>query len=234
MDEVTRSTLEKLLSGSRSVTISMAELCNLGPAKPEQKIRVRITDLAQLKMTALVTNCAKEIAWHGIVKYIDGEYVIQDILMYPQVITGATVNATEDYDMWLDSLDDDTFNHIRMQGHSHVYMGIEPSPVDLDFYDTLVKHIKNYYIFIIMNKSGQMFINFFDIHNNIVYEKTDIDIVYDTPKFDTRAWYDKVFDEYVEEHSTRSVSGYAGYNNTFFDEDGTVATYAKNKKAGKR
>jgi hypothetical protein len=204
--------LKDLAKGRQNITISLSTLLHLPP--PAEKPIIRISEHAQLKMQTLVKNCTKEIAWHGLVRIEDGKYIIEDILLYPQTVTASTVNATEDYDAWLDALPDEQFNAIRMQGHSHVNMGVTPSVTDLEFYDTLVKHIRNYYIFMIMNKRGDVTYNLYDKANNKIYEHNDITLEYEstTPNYD--AWYAEEYKANVKEYSY--VNPVA--SNTFFGD----------------
>ena len=90
-------------------------------------------------MFAIVDECAVELAWHGVVEKVDQNYIIHRHPVYPQEIAATTVDAIEDkYGDWLLALEDDVFNNLRMQGHSHVNMGITPSSVDETYYKELV------------------------------------------------------------------------------------------------
>lgn len=85
-----------------------------------RKAKVLFTPDAWRKMQALVSDFDKEVAWHGVAYRGEDdskdEYYITDILVYPQEVTGATVNTDQEkYEMWLMSHDDDVFNNIRMQ-----------------------------------------------------------------------------------------------------------------------
>lgn len=230
-DIVTKAVTE-LGQGKQNINISLSTLLAL-PA-PTVKPVVLIKEVAQLKMKALVNNCAKEIAWHGLVRIEDGKYVIYDILLYPQTITAATVNATDDYDAWLDALPDEQFNNIRMQGHSHVSMGVFASATDTEFYDKLVKHIRNYYIFMILNKQGAVSINIYDLADNKIYETADIEVQYESTMPDFNTWYKEEYTKYVSEYSYLANTKEA--TNTFFgdfhlDDDYMAReTYIGNKR----
>lgn len=233
MAQIVQNTLEALLGGKMSVTITLNEMCRLPAPKPEEKKRIHITSLAEKKMKALVDNCSQEIAWHGLVKEEDGVYIIYDILCYPQSITSTTVNATDNYDLWLDALPDEQFNFIRMQGHSHVHMHVSPSVTDYTYYDTLIKHIRNYYIFMVLNKAGQLHIEFYDIAGNIVYDNEDITVSYDVDSFDGKAWYTKEAAPYLVVTPAKSYSGYNDVrrflDDDFYDSPGTVTKYTPPK-----
>lgn len=153
------------------------------PETIKDKANVLITPEAREKMTALVNSVSTEIAWHGVVKKLDrGQYEISDILVYPQTVTSVTVNTDQEkYETWLLSLDDDTFNALRMHGHSHVNMGVSPSGVDLKHQEDTVNNLtsNDFYLFLILNKKGDMYVRIFDVEDNIVYEKNDIKVVWE-------------------------------------------------------
>jgi hypothetical protein len=151
-------------------------------------------------MRALVDNASTEISWHGLVEPYEDTVRIYDVLVYPQVATAVTVEADDDnnaYVSWLDDLPDAQFNQVRMQGHSHVNMGTSPSGTDINFYETLLEHVKDFYIFMILNKAGSVFVEYYDIANNVVYETADIELVKEIQGFDYRAWYNEQSQRYV-------------------------------------
>lgn len=141
---------------------------------------VYFTELAWLKMQTLVREFDKEVAWHGVAKRGDDlskdEYCITDILVYPQEVTGATVNTDQEkYQMWLMGHEDDVFNNIRMQGHSHVNMSTSPSSVDTSLYDRILDQLDDdmFYIFMIWNKRGEKTIKIYDLAKNVLFETQD-------------------------------------------------------------
>lgn len=148
----------------------------------QRKATLYFTELAYLKMLTLVREFDKEVAWHGIAKRCDDEedaYVISDILVYPQEVTGATVNTDQEkYQMWLMNHDDDVFNNIRMQGHSHVNMGTTPSTVDTSLYERILDQLDDnmFYIFLIWNKRNEKTIKIYDLAKNVLFETADITV----------------------------------------------------------
>lgn len=148
-----------------------------------RKAKVFFTPDAWRKMQALISDFDKEVAWHGIAHRGEDaskdEYYITDILVYPQEVTGATVNTDQEkYEMWLMSHDDDVFNNIRMQGHSHVNMGVTPSGVDTSLYDRIIEQLDNemFYIFMIWNKKKDKTVRIYDIKKNILFDTTDVTV----------------------------------------------------------
>lgn len=142
------------------------------------KANIVFTPEAYVKMVLLLRHFESEVAWHGVVKKESASrYIITDILVYPQKVSGATVNTDqEDYQKWLISMDDEVFNSIHMQGHSHVRMSTGPSAVDLTHQEQIVRQIgeSDYYIFMIFNKELQHHVFLYDGSQNIAFEDADI------------------------------------------------------------
>lgn len=133
---------------------------------------------AYTKMVMLVRNFDKEVAWHGTAIRGDGDdYFVTDIIVYPQEVTGTTVTTDQvEYEKWLLGLDDDVFNSLRFQGHSHVNMSVSPSGVDTADQAKIVEQLKDdmFYIFFIMNKDFKAYAKIYDMQKNIMFEDKDI------------------------------------------------------------
>jgi len=128
----------------------------------------------------LVTSFADEVAWHGLaVRRGENEFVIEDILVYPQEVTGSTVQTDQTlYTNWLYGFDDETFDKIRMQGHSHVNMGVSPSDVDKSHRAKILAQLDKgmFYIFMIWNQLLQIHTIIYDMKNSFLYENSDITV----------------------------------------------------------
>lgn len=155
----------------------------------KQKAVVYFTAVAWAKMIAIINEFSKEVAWHGLVKKLEPEddkpaYLIYDIVVYPQTVTGATVNTDqEEYEKWLNSFDDETFDDIKMQGHSHVDMPVNPSAVDLEHKENIIRQLTGdmFYIFMIWNKKFKHHITIYDLGENIMFEDGDVEVkLYDS------------------------------------------------------
>lgn len=180
LDEV-RKDFEEALSSGKFSDGKITFTKTIGTVN--RKATVFFTRDAWSKMQALVSNFDKEVAWHGVATRgeDDGkdEYFITDILVYPQEVTGATVNTDQEkYEMWLMNHDDDVFNNIRMQGHSHVNMGVTPSSVDTSFYDRILEQLDDtmFYIFMIWNKKQEKTIKIYDLEKNILFDTADVTV----------------------------------------------------------
>ena len=141
-------------------------------------VTVLFTPAAYAKMLMLLHSFDSEVAWHGVVeRAADDCFIIKDILVYPQVVTGATVNTDqEEYQQWCLAIDDDTFNAMHMQGHSHVNMGTTPSATDLTHQESILSQIDKdgFYIFMIWNKRLERNIKIYDMKTNTLYENSDV------------------------------------------------------------
>ena len=145
---------------------------------------VFITPNAYIKMRMLVEKSDKEVGWYGIVNQmpgLDATYLIEDIIVYPQKVTGATVEQDEErmfnFEM---SLTTEQVNHKRFHGHSHVNMTTTPSGVDENFYQDLLTQVTDYYIITITNKRGEYTTRFYDMQHNILYTDVPIQLIQDS------------------------------------------------------
>lgn len=151
--------------------------------KGEDRATLVFTERAYSKMMALVNGFSTEVAWHGTCRRDDedsSKFIIDDILIYPQVVTGATVNTDQGpYQTWLYQLEDGVFNNLRMHGHSHVNFSTSPSKTDLDHQAKILSQLEDdmFYVFIIWNQKGEHTIKIYDLKNNTLYDDSDITVV---------------------------------------------------------
>lgn len=195
---------------------------------------ITFTEGAYRTINALVEKCSKEIAWNATVSKEttdDGSvvYVVDQIVMFPQKVTGASVDVDEtEYSNWCSELDTETLNQLRFHGHSHVNMGVSPSGIDTDYQRQMIDQIPDFFIFMIFNKRGDMYACIYDIVTNIFYDNNDIDVV--LPELPESAFLelaDQLIDKYVDEraysYSTTSANkrktnyNYSGYNKGLAD-----------------
>ena len=167
----------------------------LGEIEVTEKANVFFTSGAYLKMLTLIQNLTGEVGWHGTVKREGTTFLIEDILVYPQTVTGAAVTTDEvEYGQWLQmTLTDEQINTCRFHGHSHVNFAASPSGVDTLWYEQILQTLNqdDYYIFLIQNKKGDTFIEIYDLANNIIYENKDIYIEVLADNDLLNEWYTK-------------------------------------------
>ena len=150
----------------------------------KEKATVFFEEAAWYKMQALISDFSKEVAWHGVAHRGNNtdknEYYITDILVYPQEVSGTTVDMdVKEYDKWIrDNFEDERFFNIAMQGHSHVNMGVSPSGTDLSHQQIILDQLNGdmFYIFVIWNKKGESNIRIFDLAKNTLFETEDVTV----------------------------------------------------------
>lgn len=200
--------------------------------KPEDNVTILFEPVAYAKMLMLLHTFNDEVAWHGTVERLEPKlFVIKDIFVYPQEVTGATVTTDQEgYQQWLMELDDETFNGLHMQGHSHVRMGTTPSPVDTAFYDSILSQLEDddWYIFMIFNKSLEHTCMVYDMGSNIMYENSDISIGIRCDNGDLEQFIADAKDDVVRKGYVSPASNY----NVSTTSKGTAST-AKADKSGK-
>ena len=147
-----------------------------------RKAHIYFTEIAWMKTTALLREFSKEVAWHATAYRIPGdkdEYLIKDILVYPQTVTSATVDMdVEKYTQWIMEgvmAGDERFDQIRCQMHSHVNMGVFASPTDVQHQEEILEQLgeEDFYIFMIWNKSLKVYMRIFDMQKNVLFESDD-------------------------------------------------------------
>lgn len=150
----------------------------------DRKAKIYISEIAWMKMTTLLREFNKEVAWHATAYRVPNakdEYFIKDVLVYPQTVTAATVDMDEEqYAKWLmDGImaEDERFDNIRCQMHSHVHMGVFASGTDEQHQQEILSQLRDndFYIFMIWNKSLSVYMRIFDMEKNILFEKEDIE-----------------------------------------------------------
>ena len=169
---------KKMLQKTKNGIVSFTRNLN----KSDDKAKVFFTEEAYLKMWALIDGFSTEVGWRGIVERGEtpGEYVVSDILVYPQVVTGATITPDQEEEMnWMNGLDFEVFSKLRMQGHSHVNMGATPSGTDESYYRSISAQLRDedFFIFMIWNKKGDRYVQIYDLKKNLIYDKEDVECV---------------------------------------------------------
>lgn len=164
----------KLADGKFSFTTTIG--------KSDDKASVVFSPIAWLKMQALIAGFSSEVGWYCTARRSEDEdddtYFIDDILVYPQSVTGAYVDFDEsEVSEWIfANRDDERIFNIRAHGHSHVNMAVNPSSTDKAHYKKILEGLtpEGFFIFMIWNKSGQSYCEIYDMKKNILFEDGDI------------------------------------------------------------
>ena len=210
---------EDYLNNARTSTGDLKFNYNLTTSVAKVRPLIRMSPVAYLKMMELVKLSSSEIAWHGVVeRYSKEEYLITDIICYPQVVTSVTVESKPDeYCKWIMELEDDVINNMRFQGHSHVNMATSPSGRDTSNWEEYLQALptNGFYLFNIVNKSGSMHWTIYDLSENVIFENADIDFEIDLDdSYCIKAWAEDNIEEYISKpvsvalNSLASLSGY--------------------------
>ena len=199
----------------------------------DDRVTILFEPVAYTKMLMLLHTFNDEVAWHGTVERSNDKlFIIKDIFVYPQEVTGTTVNTDQErYQTWMMELDDEIANDMRMQGHSHVRMSTRPSAVDTTFYDSILSQLgdDDWYIFMIYNKSLEHTVMVYDMRNNVMYEDDDIDVGIYCEGGDLEAFITDAKDDVV-----RKTPAYGGVGTTTNIYRGTqVQTAEPAAKTGK-
>lgn len=153
----------------------------LKEVKDDRKATITLSAQAYMKIFALVHTYSTEVERHGVVERTAADaFHIKDVLIFPHKVTSATVISDQtEYEKWLDTLDDNTFNALRFHGHSHVNMGVTPSGVDMTYRYNILNNFGTpsetsdlFYIFLIFNKRGDISGEIYDLQNNALYSKS--------------------------------------------------------------
>jgi hypothetical protein len=182
IDNICQQFKEQLMS---SPIESDTKTINFNLDTNNKRAKLYFSPKAWIKMSTLVDGFSTEVEWHGLVSRMSkNSFYIEDILIFKHVATGSTVVTEQDeYNKFLDSLPDDVFNKMKMHGHSHVNMACSPSGVDMQYRKDVVSNSGKptnkydvFQIFLITNKRAEFEAQIYDITNNILYDKGDIDI----------------------------------------------------------
>ena len=190
------------------------------PKTTGKTVRLDFSALAWFKMRSLVEHCTTECAWHGIIEPSEDRKIfkVTDILVYPQIVATATVEQDDTnnaYEIWHQGLNTPTYNSLRLQGHSHVNMSAHPSGVDTNMYNDMLQALSanSYYIFMITNKTGNIWVNIYDLLNNTLYENDDVMVTVEN--IDSYAWFKDAKDVYIKTTSTTTTTGIKDYSDYF-------------------
>jgi hypothetical protein len=149
-------------------------------SETQNKIKVYYTSGAYVKMLKLLQNFSSEVGWHGLIRRLSpSEFLIYDILMFKQTVTGSTVNTDdEEYVKFMMNLTEEQANNMYFYGHSHVNMATTPSTVDINYQKNIVSSLngKGFYLFQIWNKSLASTSILYDFESGLLYEDKDIEM----------------------------------------------------------
>ncbi len=122
---------------------------------------------AWLKIKRVVGMCPEEVGWLGTVDRVDGGYIVTDIFVPKQVVTGTECDIeAEDLAQLVHDLDYP--ENLFYWGHSHVNMGVSPSVQDENQTGEYLEH-NDVFIRGIYNKRGDSKVDVFDTVQGMQY-----------------------------------------------------------------
>lgn len=162
----------------------------------DRRAKLIFTPLAWEKMNLLIHEFDKEIAWHGACERASDEtkdeYIVSDIVVYPQSTNGTYVDMDEDgYSAWItQNIDAPWQGKLRMQGHSHVGMPTEPSGTDMQHQEEVLATCRkeDFKIFVIWNKKGSHNIYIYDKKKNLTFGPKEVDVEIQGTGYDPAAF----------------------------------------------
>lgn len=148
----------------------------------KERAIVFVSGRALAKSNALVAYSKNEVAWHYVMHRgrKPDTYHIDDVLVYPQLVSAATVDTDQQaYQDWLMALPDEVFSRVRGQAHSHVRMPVFPSSTDSRNQEELLSTLgdEDFYFFEITNKYRDTWACLIDHKTHKVFESEQISFV---------------------------------------------------------
>lgn len=132
----------------------------------------------------IVDQVDTELGWFGYVEKQDNDYLITDIYIPKQIVSGTTVDIAPDavtaLTMELMDKGKDP-SKLRYHGHSHVNMAVSPSTTDQDMIDDFLEHA-DYFIRGIYNKKGDSRVDVFRPNERLVFHLVDAGPIHDIPE----------------------------------------------------
>ena len=177
-EEIAKSVLDavfkaKSLDGKIEVSAKLPEI--------ERTAHIFFTAAAYAKMVSLIMVSDKEVGWYCTAERYgelnDDIYIIDDVLVFPQEVTGVTVDSDDEARVeWFDSLPVEVLTKIKCDCHSHVNMSTGPSGTDVKDMESVLKNLgeDQYRIFMIWNKKLEFSCRIYDMEKNICFETKDV------------------------------------------------------------
>lgn len=144
-------------------------------AIPSKIPQIIISADALAQMQVYTETCNDEIGWLGTVTPIQGGYFIQDVYLFEQEVHATTTEITpEGLQKFAEELlqqEDgmEIWNNLRMWGHSHVNMPVNPSAQDDKQMNQFAQTGQDFFIRIITNKKGELRVDVYNYKEGIQY-----------------------------------------------------------------
>lgn len=201
-----------------------------------KRAKILFTPKAWQKMFLLLDHYDTEVSWRGVCLRGEepGTYVVSDILVFPQKVTGSTATTDEQADTaWICSLPTELKRTVRFHGHSHVNMGAFSSGTDTGYQQEILGQLlaDDYYVFMIWNKKHDFWATVFDMRDNVQYEDADISVILQGTDWDPKSFLEEA-DKLVVK-TTYTQSSYSSGTGSRGYYAGSPAPVVVSKKNGK-
>ena len=178
-----------------------------------EKLKIYYSSEAYAKTVQLIFANKDEVAWNMVIKpYKDG-YKVFDIIVCPQKDFDGRVEVDlSKYVIWKSKLPDEIDANLFGYGHSHVDFNVSPTSRDRDQQkDEVISKGHGFYFFQIWNKRMEINSFFYDIDNNLLYEREDIEMIVEMGNTTTGEFLAKS-EEIKKGEPIKQTSGRAGQN----------------------
>lgn len=154
-----------------------------------EKLEAKTTDIpklyikyeALLKMNQIVNTCTAEVGWLGSVEEKDRVFYVTDVFLLKQKVTGVTTELDEEAlsDLLLQMVNEDQekYNTIKLWGHSHVKMEVNPSSQDDETFKEYYQD-NPFFIRLIANQKEDMRIDIAIREDGLIYHRVPWEVVY--------------------------------------------------------
>ncbi len=208
-----------------------------------ERPRVFYTPKVWRMLWFIIDTCKQEVGWLGFVKKVGHNYVIYDLIIPKQTVTGTETDI--DKEQMASALfelirENKRPEDILYWGHSHVNMGVNPSGQDEKQIDELLQDSQyaNMYIRGIYNKKHESRVDVYDIANNTVFQNVDNDLQIDGLKPEEKEYLTALLEQNVKPRTYTTTNVYNhGQHRGVYDNDlygypgvGTPANNSTKKK----
>jgi len=197
--------------------------------------KIIISKVAYNKMWHYVDLANQEVSWLGTVVQQDNDYMIQDVFLLKQEVSGCqtviTENGLADFGEGILKLQNgvELYNNIRFWGHSHVHMGTGPSGQDDEQMVLFENSEHPFFIRGILNKCGRMEFTIYFYSSGIKISDAEW-CIYDPVDSSIRETIEDEFNTKVSEQRSFVRNIYDNYLGAYNKEDIDYDRAYKNKK----
>ena len=136
---------------------------------------VYFSDYAWAQLWKIIDYCNDEVGWYGLVDELDNDYLITELFVPEQEVSGVTTDIEPEAMAKLAAeieADGKDSSKLRYWGHSHVTMAVRPSGTDEEQIQEYLDHVP-WFIRGIHNKKGESKVDVYDVAHNVIHQCCD-------------------------------------------------------------